>query len=124
MTISSVQETAGSVCGLRGRHADRPDAHTGFPASIQNAISKFERTRIGNAMTIVTTHRQRVWLPPVTSTATEQAFSPLLVPATLWKISLVGVESATRKLAIQVVAVEYDFPTKRRNILDSSYAKV
>jgi ABC-type transport system involved in multi-copper enzyme maturation permease subunit len=54
-----IRHTAGSIAAFVGVLLIVPLLTPAFPASIQNAISKFEPTTIGNAMTVVTTHLPR-----------------------------------------------------------------
>ncbi|MGO9333479.1 MAG: ABC transporter permease subunit [Acidimicrobiales bacterium] len=52
----TIRHTAGALAAFVGILLIVPLLTPAFPASIQNAVSKFEPTTIGNAMTVVTTH--------------------------------------------------------------------
>jgi ABC-type transport system involved in multi-copper enzyme maturation permease subunit len=51
-----IRPTAGAIGAFVGVLLIVPLLTPAFPSSIQNAISKFEPTTIGNAMTVVGTH--------------------------------------------------------------------
>lgn len=51
-----IRHTAGALAAFVGILLIVPLLTPAFAASIKNAVSKFEPTTIGNAMTVVTTH--------------------------------------------------------------------
>jgi ABC-2 type transport system permease protein len=51
-----IRHTAGSIAAFVGILLIVPLLTPAFPTSFQNAISKFEPTTIGNAMSVVTNH--------------------------------------------------------------------
>ena len=51
-----IRHTAGSIAAFVGILLVFPLLSPAFPTSIQNAISKFEPTSIGDAMSVVNTH--------------------------------------------------------------------
>jgi ABC-2 type transport system permease protein len=51
-----IRHTAGALAAFVGILLIVPLLTPALPASIQSAVSKFEPTTIGNAMTVVTTH--------------------------------------------------------------------
>jgi ABC-type transport system involved in multi-copper enzyme maturation permease subunit len=84
-----IRHTAGSLAAFVGILLIVPLLTPAFPTSLQNAISKFEPTTIGNAMTVVTTHLPKGSAPtfnPWVGLAILSAYAAVALGLGAWRL--------------------------------------